>query len=80
MSHRVSSRDRKRATAVSPIFPIMMAEQIARKIMCSCSAEGDDHVTLSFKVSHVSTSCKAEYIENRDQPYITISVIESQFV
>ena len=27
------------------------------------SAEGDDHVTLSFKVSHVSTSCKAEYIE-----------------
>ena len=45
-----------------------------------CSAEGGDHVALSFKIPHVSASCKTEYIENRDQPYITVSVTESQIV
>lgn len=34
VTQSIQPRPEKRATAVSPIFPIMMAEQIARKIMC----------------------------------------------
>ena len=34
VTQSIQPRPEKRATAVSPIFPIMMGEQIARKIMC----------------------------------------------
>ena len=44
------------------------------------SAEGDDHVSASFEVSHVGTSGKTEDVEDGNEPDVTVSIVQGRRV